>query len=153
MFRVMSPFVVNVPTRDLHCIGSLHKAIFSNYGWHISITIAMFVNTKQRYIRARQYNRLIWQTFLGERIECDNFKELITKCCSCFCPCMPNYDQAGSFLGDTHPLITKGKGRGAKFGSVDHQGSSVKCTTTTTTRFCNSTFVTTQETDWHPEHT
>ena len=29
--------------------GSLHKAVFSNYGWHISITIAMFVNTKHRY--------------------------------------------------------------------------------------------------------
>ena len=45
MFRVMSPFVINVPTKD----GSLHKAVFSNYGWHISITLAKLVNTKHRY--------------------------------------------------------------------------------------------------------
>ena len=43
MFRVMSPFIINVPT------SSLHETVFSNYGWHISITIAMFVNTKHRY--------------------------------------------------------------------------------------------------------
>ena len=32
-------------------IGSLHKAVFSNYGWHISIIIAMFVNTKHHYFQ------------------------------------------------------------------------------------------------------
>ena len=45
MFRVMSPFA-GYQYANQRSTGSLHKAVFSNYGWHISITIAMFVNTK-----------------------------------------------------------------------------------------------------------
>ena len=49
MFRVMSPFVINVPTRYL----LVPYTVVSNYGWHISITIiVMFVNTKHRYWHA-----------------------------------------------------------------------------------------------------
>ena len=46
IFRVMSPFVINVPTRDLLVPYTKQS---SNYDWHISITIAMFVNTKHCY--------------------------------------------------------------------------------------------------------
>ena len=47
----MSPFVnINVPTRDLLVPYAKQSP---NYGWHISITITMFVNTKHRYIVVR----------------------------------------------------------------------------------------------------
>ena len=36
---------------------SLHKVVFWNYGWHISITSAMFVNKKHRYTSVNAMNR------------------------------------------------------------------------------------------------
>ena len=46
---VISPFVTNEPTRDL--LVDLHKAAFSNCGWHISIICRMLVNMKYHCFR------------------------------------------------------------------------------------------------------
>ena len=45
-FCVTSPFVITEPTRDLLVPYTKQS---SDYGWHISIIVAMFVNTKHRY--------------------------------------------------------------------------------------------------------
>ena len=47
MFRVMSPFVINVPTRDL--LVPYTKQSFQIMVGTLAFTIAMFVNTKHRY--------------------------------------------------------------------------------------------------------